>query len=149
MRDGEFLTLTDTYIQRLRGELIIMGSNMLVAFEPKAPHPIAFFKLWETTRFGNHYTSLQLSIGRLERLFVIQPPPIRLFLASVPPERSQPLRQNRVREVVARIDPIRVHGAEVLDLQLDQGFGQLLGISQADGEFIWVGRVNMGFLLII
>ena len=42
-----------------------------------------------------------------------------------------------MREVIARVHPISVHGAEVLDLQLDEGAGKVFGVTELDGKIIW------------
>jgi len=60
---------------------------------------------------------------------------IRLLI-TIPSQSSQSLRQDRVREMVACIHPIRIHGAQVLDLELDQRAGQFLLVSQLLCELI-------------
>ena len=67
--------------------------------------------------------TLQLSIRGLDRLLAIHLLLIDLLLTAIIPKRCESLRQDRVREVVARVHPVGVHGAEVLDLQLDEGAG--------------------------
>jgi hypothetical protein len=42
----------------------------------------------------------------------------------------------RVREVVAGIHPVGIHGAKVLDLELKEGAGKLLGITKPLGKSI-------------
>ena len=42
-----------------------------------------------------------------------------------------------MREVIARVHPISVHGAEVLDLQLDEGAGKVFGVTELDGKIVW------------
>ena len=42
------------------------------------------------------------------------------FLVAIPAQSTQSLRQDGMREVVAGIHPIRIHGAKVLNLKLDQ-----------------------------
>ena len=42
-----------------------------------------------------------------------------------------------MREMVARVHPVSVHGAEVLDLQLDKGAGKIFGVAEFYGKFIW------------
>lgn len=42
-----------------------------------------------------------------------------------------------MREVVACVHPISVHGAEVLDLQLDKGAGKIFGVAELYGKLIW------------
>lgn len=58
------------------------------------------------------------------------------LLRGLPVQRLQTLRQNRVREVVAGKHPVRVHGAQVLDLQLDQGAGEFGTVAERAGEGI-------------
>ena len=41
-----------------------------------------------------------------------------------------------MREVIARIHPVSVHGAEVLDLQLDEGASKILRIPELYGKII-------------
>lgn len=41
-----------------------------------------------------------------------------------------------MREVVTRVHPVRVHGAEVLDLQLDKGAGKVFGVAELHGKFV-------------
>lgn len=42
-----------------------------------------------------------------------------------------------MREVVARVHPVSVHGAEVLNLQLDEGAGKVFGVTKFHGKFVW------------
>ena len=42
-----------------------------------------------------------------------------------------------MREVVARVHPVSVHRAEVLDLQLDKGAGKVFGIAELHSKFVW------------
>ena len=42
-----------------------------------------------------------------------------------------------MREVIARVHPISVHGAEVLDLQLDKGASEIFGVTELDGKIVW------------
>lgn len=42
-----------------------------------------------------------------------------------------------MRQVVARVHPVSVHAAEILDLQLDQGAGKVFGVAELHGKFIW------------
>jgi hypothetical protein len=51
-----------------------------------------------------------------------------------------------MRVMVARIHPIRVHGAQILDLQLDERFGELGGVAELDSEFVW--SVSVSFLFV-
>lgn len=51
-------------------------------------------------------------------------------------------------KVITSIHPVGVHGAEILDLQLDKRSGELCGIAQLDSEVIywsvevyWKGRL--------
>ena len=54
-----------------------------------------------------------------------------------PSESPQPLWKDGVREVVAGVHPVGVHGAQVLNLQFNEGAGELGGVSEFDGEFIY------------
>ena len=89
---------------------------------------------------GNTFRTLQLSIRSLDRLLTIHLLLVNLLLTTIIPKRSKSLRQDGVREVVARVHPVSVHGAEVLDLQLDEGAGQVFGIAELYGEFVWWQR---------
>lgn len=51
-------------------------------------------------------------------------------LVTVPSEGTQSLAEDRVAEVVARVHPVGVHGAQVLDLQLDKRLGQVAAVAQ-------------------
>lgn len=55
-------------------------------------------------------------------------------LLALPVQGLEALRQMRVREVVARIHPVGVHGAEILHVQLDERRGQLGAHAQAIGK---------------
>ena len=89
---------------------------------------------------GRTFRALQLSIRGLDRLLTVHLLLINLFLTTVISKRSKSLWQDGVREVVARVHPVRVHGAEVLDLQLDEGAGQVFRIAEFHGEFVWWQR---------
>ena len=51
-----------------------------------------------------------------------------------PAESAETFGQDGVGEVVAGVDPVGVHGAKVLDLQLDERFGEFRGVAELDGE---------------
>lgn len=53
-----------------------------------------------------------------------------------PADGLQALGEDRVRVVEAGVHPVGVHGGEVLDLQLDEGAAQLLGVAVVLGEGI-------------
>lgn len=55
-------------------------------------------------------------------------------LRTLPAEGIKALRKVGVREVVAGVHPVGIHGAEVLDLELEEGAGELLGVSELLGE---------------
>lgn len=38
--------------------------------------------------------------------------------------------------MIASVHPVRIHRAQVLDLEFDQGLRQLCGITKLDSEFI-------------
>lgn len=44
-----------------------------------------------------------------------------------------------MRVVVCRVRPVRIHGGEVLDLQLDEGGGKLGSIAEIEGEGVCKG----------
>ena len=79
---------------------------------------------------------LQLSIRSFDRFLTIHLLRVSLLLVAIVSQRSQSLRQDGMREMVAGVHPVCVHGAEVLDLQLDQGAGKVFGVAELDGEFI-------------
>ena len=77
---------------------------------------------------------LQLSAAGLLGLLILQ---IRHHgLLIDPTKRTKSLRQYRMREMVASIHPISIHGAQILYLKLDQGAGQLCRVTQLQGEFV-------------
>jgi hypothetical protein len=47
-----------------------------------------------------------------------------------------------VRVMIAAVHPVRVHGAEILDLELDQAGGERLCVAQGVGEGVY-GKVSM------
>ena len=51
-----------------------------------------------------------------------------------PSNGLEALRQVRVGEVVAGVDPVGVHSAEVLDVKLDETAGKLGGVAELLGE---------------
>lgn len=55
-------------------------------------------------------------------------------LRALPAKSLETLGQMGVREVVAGVDGVGVHGAEVLDLELEKRAGELLGVAEALGE---------------
>lgn len=55
-------------------------------------------------------------------------------LRTLPAKSLEALRKVRVGEVVAGVHPVGVHGAEVLDLELEQGAGELLGVAELLGK---------------
>lgn len=57
-------------------------------------------------------------------------------LRSLPAKSVESLRQMRVREVVAGVHPVGIHGAEVLNLKLEERAGELLGVTKLLGESI-------------
>lgn len=60
---------------------------------------------------------LQFPVRCLDRLLAV----FRLFSSlTLPSKRSQTLRKNGVGIVVAGIHPISIHGAEILDLELEE-----------------------------
>jgi hypothetical protein len=57
-------------------------------------------------------------------------------LGTLPAEGIEALRQVRVREVVAGVHPVGVHGAKVLDLELEERAGELLRVTELLGKSI-------------
>lgn len=57
-------------------------------------------------------------------------------LGTLPAKSLEALRKVRVGEVVAGIHPVGVHGAEVLNLELEQGAGEFLGVAELLGKGI-------------
>lgn len=57
-------------------------------------------------------------------------------LGALPAKGLEALRQMGVREVVAGVHPIGVHGAKVLDLELEKRASKLLGITKLLSEGI-------------
>lgn len=57
-------------------------------------------------------------------------------LIAVPPQGTQPLAQDRVAKVVRGVHPVGVHGAQVLDLELDERLGQLGAVAQLLRELV-------------
>lgn len=61
---------------------------------------------------------------------------LRNTLRALPAKSLETLRQMGVREVVGGVDRVGVHGAEVLDLELEKGAGELLGVAETLGESV-------------
>ena len=57
-------------------------------------------------------------------------------LRSLPAKSVESLRQMRVREVVAGVHPVGIHGAEVLNLKLEERAGELLGVTKLLSESV-------------
>lgn len=57
-------------------------------------------------------------------------------LFALPVQGLEALREMRVREVVARVHPVSIHGAEILNVQLDERSGQLSAHTQVVGELV-------------
>lgn len=75
----------------------------------------------------------QLPISSLDDLrFVLRA--LWLRLASVPTQRAESLGQDGVREVIAGVQPVGIHGAEVLHLQLDKRSGEFGRVAEFDGK---------------
>ena len=88
------------------------------------------------------YPTLQLPISSFDNLRIhilliqLNHLPIRSRLTTLPPQCSQPLRQNRMAIMITRIHPVRVHGTQILHLQLNQTFRQFLLKPQVEGEAV-------------
>jgi len=83
--------------------------------------------------------ALQLPVGRPDDLAITVQLHIRrcnLAACALVIQCLQALGQDRVAVVVRCIQPISIHGRQVLDLQLDQRPGQLLLVSQVEGELV-------------
>jgi hypothetical protein len=53
-----------------------------------------------------------------------------------PANGLQSLGENGVAVVVRRVHPVSVHGGQVLDLEFDEGRGELSGVAELVGEGI-------------
>ena len=90
-------------------------------------------------------TTLQLvTSARLHRAIILLirhalPAPI-----AMPPQRAQPLAQDRVAEVVRGVHPVCVHGAQVLDLELDEGLCELGAVAELLRELVGLELVAPG-----
>jgi hypothetical protein len=84
--------------------------------------------------YKGHNLHLQFAPTGLGHLFVFRRNNA-IFLVD-PTKSTQSLGQNRVREVVTRIHPIGIHSAQILDLKLDQGAGELGGVTKVLRKFI-------------
>ena len=42
-----------------------------------------------------------------------------------------------MREMIAGVHPVSVHGAEVLDLQLNEGASKIFGVAKLYGKIVW------------
>lgn len=49
-----------------------------------------------------------------------------------------------MRIVITGVEPVGIHGAEILNLKLDQGFCKFCGVSKLDGEGICELPVSLG-----
>jgi hypothetical protein len=76
--------------------------------------------------------SLQLSARSLLGLSLLLNHPLR----SNPIKGLESLGQDGVREVVAGVHPVSIHGAQVLDLELDQRSGELLLVAQVASKLV-------------
>ena len=55
-----------------------------------------------------------------------------------PPYSLESLGKDRMRVVVATVHPVRVHGAQVLDLEFDEAGGEGLGVAEGVGEGVYM-----------
>lgn len=78
---------------------------------------------------------LQLAIRSLDRLLTVLLLEIG-NLATLPAKSSETLSQDGVRVVIASVHPVGIHSAKVLDLQLEQRGGELIGESKTLGKGI-------------
>lgn len=74
--------------------------------------------------------ALQFFLSRAIRLAAELRLLIRDLLLARPPNSLEALSQNGVRVVVCRVRPVRVHGGQILNLQLDEGGGKLGSIAK-------------------
>ena len=65
-------------------------------------------------------------------------------LIAMPPQSTKSLAQDRVAEVVRSVHPVGVHGAQVLDLQLDERLSQLTAVSEFLRELVGLELVAPG-----
>lgn len=98
--------------------------------------------------FRSHYidpTILQLVAARglNNTVLALKGTTLNLLLA-LPVESLETLAEMRVGEVVTSVDRVGVHGAEVLDVQLEQGAAELLGVAQVGGEVVGLEFVVAG-----
>lgn len=61
---------------------------------------------------------------------------ISLLLFAGPSKSPQSLRQDWMREMIAGIHPVCVHGTQILYLKFDQRLRQLSGVAELDCEFV-------------
>ena len=54
----------------------------------------------------------------------------------IPVNSAQAFGQNRVRVVVAGVHPVGIHCGEILNLKLDEGATEIVGVIQSLGECI-------------
>lgn len=66
------------------------------------------------------HLKLQLSAAGLCDLLALLLLSYTRLRVAIPSQCAQSFRQNGMREVVARIHPIGIHCAQILDLELDQ-----------------------------
>lgn len=88
---------------------------------------------------GHSFTTYNLQLvasARLHRAIVLLIHHALTTLIAVPSQGAQPLAQDRVAEVVGGVHPVGVHGAQVLDLELDERLGQLGAVAQLLRELV-------------
>lgn len=82
-----------------------------------------------------HASRLQLAVRGLDGLFTV----LLLAagdLATLPAKCSETLGEDGVRVVVASVNGIGVHSAQVLDLELQERGSELVGVTKFLGKFI-------------
>jgi hypothetical protein len=79
----------------------------------------------------------KLSIRSLQGLLFIRRLRLDHLLVASPVHSLQTLRQDRMRVVEARVEPIGIHTRQVLDLQLDQRGTELARVAKLDGKSIY------------
>lgn len=111
--------------------------NIINFFHKKIKHTCSIIHCLNTIGNTTHQTLpiLQLSISRLDRLLTV----FRLGIgdsSTLPAKRLESLGEDGVGVVVAGIHPVRIHSAQVLDLELEEGLGELLRVPELLGEVI-------------
>ena len=125
-----FTSIQEEYYQR---SIYSFYASDLILLSPRRSPTSTLNNSATTQKKPTHV--LQLPISRLDRLFCV----LRLEIGdpfALPSKCLETLREDRVRVVVAGVHPVRIHGAQVLDLELEERFGELLGVPKLLGKVI-------------